>query len=303
MICTFCAALSLANTEETAENNDGSQRITVFYIELYKALNRVGNFVFSPVSVETSMFLAYYGSRGKTKNAIQRVVWPSPVETPRGRYYNITRTVRNSDFAIFLEPSKLFVSSGFPIRSSYFDTVKRNFLSDATNITGGSRQEVANEVNEWVSNTTNHQIKNLIHKNDISDMTSVLMLSCVDFTGVWKLRFKPEDTKMETFYLNRRDTKQVEMMHMTNKTFDVLVDFELNAKILVMPFADKNYVLTIFLPRRRDTIEDMKKKLFQSNVPVSTYVNRTAERTVLFALPKFTLDSVVALKEPLSNVR
>lgn len=294
--------MSSANSEEDTEH-DGLQRVTVFYTQLYKALNRVGNFVFSPVSVETSMFLAYYGSRGKTSDAIQRVVWPSPSETPTGRYNNLTRIVRNSDSSVFFEPSKMFVSENFEISRSYVDTVKNKFLTDVENIHIYPRQGTADQVNNWVLNVTANQIKNLINKNDFSDITSVLMLSCVDFTGNWKLKFQPQDTKLQTFHLNDKDTKQVQMMHLTNETFDVLVDFELDAKILVLPFVDKYYVLTIFLPRQRGKIEDMKKKLFESNVPVSTYVNKTTKRTVLLALPKFQLESVVELKDPLSKVR
>lgn len=303
VVFAFVACLSSANSEENADS-DGVPKYDLFYTKLYKALYKVGNFVFSPVSVETLMYLAYDGSQGTTSDDIQSVVWPSRSQTPTERYSNVTRTIRSSNVATFLEPTKIYVSDLLNLSSSYIDTVERKYLTDVTSINFYNRQEVATAINNWVLNVTNNRIKNMVNKSDFSHYhhISVLMMSCVDFTGVWNSKFKVEDTKLQTFYLNEWDTKEVEMMHITNKKFDVLLTDEPNARILVLPFTDENYVLTIFLPNERGKLEDMKKELFGLNIYIGAFVNDATRYTVNLALPRFKIESRLELKNPLSNV-
>lgn len=300
----LCSCLQSANSQENAED-DGTQKGKVFYLQLYKALNRRGNFLFSPVSVETWMYLAYDGSQGTTSDVIQRVVWPSPSQSPTDRYNTTPRTIRSSDeVAIFFEPSKIYVSDLLNLSSTYVDAVKSKFLTDVESINFSNGEEVAATINNWVLNVTNREITGLINKTDFDHhrYASMLMLSCLDFTGAWKKTFRVKHTKLQPFYLNDMDSKQVKMMHMANANFDILVDDRINANVLVLPLADKHFVLTIFLPNQRGKIEDMKKKLFSLNVTVGEFMKNATKRTVNFALPIFKLESTVKLKDALINV-
>lgn len=250
------------------------------------------------------MYLAYDGSQGTTSDVIQRVVWPSPSQSPTDRYSTITRTIRSSEVAIFFEPSKIYVSDLLNLSSSYVDAVKNKFLTDVESVNFSNGEEVATTINNWVFNSTNREITGLINRTDFDNhrYNSILMLSCLDFTGAWDRTFRVKHTKLQTFYLNDLDSKQVQMMHMTNTSFDILMDDRIDAKVLVLPFADKHFVLTIFLPNQRDKIEDMKRRLFGLNVTVGELMKNATKRTVNFALHIFKLESTVELKDALVNV-
>lgn len=302
-----CLYLTTINSDENV-NATNIQEINPFYVSLYKALNRRGNFVFSPVSVETLLFLAYDGSDGTTRETIQRVVWPLPTETPSERFRNIVRTVRNTERAILLEPNKIFIAKGFKLNSSYTDTVKRKYLTDVQTVNFSDREKATAAINQWIESVTNHGVRKFIKQHDLDADCRLILSSCVNFIGNWSLKFKSEDTKRQTFYVHKNDMRQVEMMYMHNKTLNISEDTDLNAKILVMDFEDNNYVLTIFLPHLNGNIEDMKSKLlgldkpFGLNKPISEYIRNTKRRLVNVALPKFSVESDINLKQPLINV-
>ena len=55
-------------------------------------------------------------------------------------------------------------------------------------------------INDWVSNTTKGQIKDLIPTDGVDASTDLVLANAVYFKGLWKSRFDKANSKRDIFY-------------------------------------------------------------------------------------------------------
>lgn len=57
------------------------------------------------------------------------------------------------------------------------------------------------QINNWVSNITKGNIKDLLPEKSIDESTDTVLANAVYFKGLWQSRFQPENSKRDVFYL------------------------------------------------------------------------------------------------------
>jgi serpin B len=66
-------------------------------------------------------------------------------------------------------------------------------------------------------------------------MTRLVLVNAVYFKGLWEKQFSADNTAVNTFHLNSKESKEVPMMHKKDK-FGYLQSEELDADILQMHY-------------------------------------------------------------------
>lgn len=94
--------------------------------------------------------------------------------------------------------------------------------------------KAASDINNWCSEITKTNIKNVISPGDYDDAL-VLLISAIYFNGLWEYPFPPHDTFPQKFFLNCNDSISVFFMKQSGQ-FYYLESDELDAKILRLPY-------------------------------------------------------------------
>jgi serpin B len=69
----------------------------------------------------------------------------------------------------------------------------------------------------------------------LNELTRLVLVNAVYFKGLWVKQFRADNTRLESFHLNSKESKDVQMMHKTAK-FGYLNSEELDADILEMQY-------------------------------------------------------------------
>jgi serpin B len=82
-------------------------------------------------------------------------------------------------------------------------------------------------------------------------MTRLVLVNAVYFKGLWAKQFSADNTRLESFHLNSKESKEVPMMHKKAK-FGYMISKELDADILQMNYQvslqlDANIHIQIFV--------------------------------------------------------
>lgn len=71
------------------------------------------------------------------------------------------------------------------------------------------------QINGFVANVTEGNIKDILQSGQISEMTRIVLANAAFFRGQWAAKFNKSDTKQEIFYSSPSKHVFVEMMHRT----------------------------------------------------------------------------------------
>lgn len=275
----------------------------------YNAVNKktAENVLFSPLSVESALTLALAGADGKTADDIRHAL---KVEGDKG---HITH-----DFHDFLESSvyktqenikaagpELYVANhfvaadGINISPEFNKLAEKELYSHAENANFKDGKDGVEKINQLIQKETHDKITNLLTKDDINAQTNALLVNGMYFKGKFKYPFNKFDTKPTEFFLNTRDKKTIDMMHIQGK-FNFAYLPEIDATALELPYANSDLTLLIMLPNNAGDLEQMEAKLkaFEFNYIPS----RLEPKNMCAYIPKFRVEYKLDLQKILERV-
>ncbi|XP_045471143.1 antichymotrypsin-2-like isoform X11 [Harmonia axyridis] len=271
-----------------------------FTNKLYKILSeKEGNVFFSPISAHTVLSMSYLGAEGTTKEAyVKSLALPDKESTANG-YQQISSKLNNAPNITLYMANKVYVANVAKLKESFSKAVVEKFNSEVQTVNFGANVEAAKTINSWVEQKTVNKIKNLISPDDLDALTRLVLVNAIYFKGSWHRKFQKSDTRTEPFYLNEKDTIDVQMMHI-EKSFRFKHDDNLKAKVLEMPYSNQEFSMVIILPDERDGIKDLEAKL--EKVDLTKITEDMYPSDVNVALPKFKIETTVNLNEALDKI-
>lgn len=268
--------------------------------KLYDIISRGGgNIIFSPISLHAVLSLAYQGTAGETENAFRNVLDIPLAKSAAEGYKEIMSTLNNVDDVALHIANKVFVMENYTLKDTFKAVASQYFLSEAENVNFIQNKAAAKIINDWVEGKTNNKIKDLILPDDLNELTRLVLVNAIYFKGDWLLKFDPAQTRVEPFYISETETVDCQMMHIKKK-FDFAVNSDLDAKILKLPYKNKNVSMVVILPNKRTGIKELEKKLLTRNLSTLTSYMRNVEVEV--SLPKFKIEATIELNDPLKEV-
>jgi len=271
-----------------------------FTTKLYNILaERPGNVFFSPISAHAVLSMAYQGAQGPTLEAFGKSLDVPNHPAAAIGYKDIINHLNNVSDVQLLMANKIYVMQGYALKSTFKDTIEKNFLSEVQPLDFNESVASAKQINSWVENKTQNKIKNLIQPDDVDSLTRLVLVNAIYFKGNWATKFKKESTKTEKFYVNENDSIDVQMMNNKAKFF-FKEDETLDAKVLELPYSNRDVSLIVILPNERNGIKELERKLTETDLSKITENLYKTEVTV--KLPKFKIETTVELNDPLKRV-
>ncbi|XP_058412578.1 serpin B3-like isoform X1 [Diceros bicornis minor] len=297
-----------------------SEANTHFAVDLFQQLKKSNkdNIFYSPLSISSALAMTYSGAQGNTALQIGKVS-VSSLYVDRCRLISLLACVEKSgnvhhQFQKLLTELKkptdayelnianrLYGEKKFQFRQEYMDDVKKFYLASVESADFiNAAEESRKKINSWVESQTKGKIKDLFPPHSLSSAILVLV-NAVYFKGQWDKIFYKEYTVEEKFWLNKDTSKSVQMMKQISYfNFTALEDMQ--AKILEMPYKDKDLSMMLVLPNEVDGLQKLEDKLTAEKLLEWTSSQNMRETLVDLRLPRFKVEKSYDLTNTLKSM-
>ncbi|KAG7157531.1 Serine protease inhibitor 88Ea-like 3 [Homarus americanus] len=252
--------------------------------ELYVPGSATGNFFFSPFSIWNALVLAYFGSAGRTREQLQRVLnLKNPADT-----LATYKAVDRLDYVIDLA-NRIYVDVNLPLR----DCVNHVLSEEVQLLNFSQVNEAANKINQFVSETTRSKITQVVTPLDLENAV-MAVVNAAYFKGLWLTPFKTSLTSKDKFFTSPNQHTLVDMMNL-NDYFKVGISSELGATVLELPYKGEAASMFVLLPDSAATDDNTTTPLDSMLTRLTPYTLRAALATltnqeVVIKIPKFEME-------------
>lgn len=297
LILSFSLSMDNNTAIISASNN-------AFGIDLYKKIitEEKGNIFISPYSISSALAMTYAGARGNTEKQMAKVL-----------YFNIPQEDLHKAFSslnsYFNRPNKsyqlaiansLWGQTNYPFQKEFINLLNKYYsagFNEVDFINEENREKARLTINKWVEDKTNNKIKNLIHPEDISALTRLILVNAIYFKGKWQNQFDPQETRDMPFNLENQKKISVPMMHQEGR-FNYTEDDEV--QVLELPYSENEVSMIIFLPKEGISLSDFEKEISVERIN-KLLANLTQEKVDVY-IPKFKMEKRYILNKPLIDL-
>ncbi|KAF7697308.1 alpha-2-antiplasmin [Silurus meridionalis] len=244
------------------------------------------NVVLSPLSISLALSQLALGARNETEKQLLGALHAALLSD----YYKTLSCLQEQLIVKAVKvASRIYLKPGFGLRKEFLERSLQLFRSSPKPITS------VEEVNQWVEEATDDNIKNFL---SILPPSVVLMLiNAVHFKGEWKSRFDARFTTKDLFYIDRQTSVKVDMMMGSKHPLSMFVDGEQGIQVARFPF-QKNISFLVVMPMQSENLSRAAANLNISEL----YRRLPNEIPMLVKLPKFKLEYKQDLQQALTSM-
>lgn len=196
----------------------------------------------------------------------------------------------------------ILVNVEYPLLPSFQQNVQKNYYAAVENMDFSNHNQVAANINEWASRSTDGFIDKVLEPDDITDDAAAFLMNALYFKAKWagsdfSPMFRERDTVEDKFTRADGSVKQVKYMRKTSYLRYAEMD---GYRVLALPYAGGKFFMYILLPDGND-LDGLVKKLPQiSWSSILGAFHQDAE--VELKLPRFDIENKVYLTDPLQEM-
>lgn len=275
--------------------DDGS-----FALNMYSRLCAVeGNVAFSPHSIATALGMALKGARGGTAAAMATALNvpadPAEYDAQMTALIKSLREISSFGGPRMQISNRMWPQDGYYIREAYEASLENVFDADTEAVDYEADAEVARQtINKWVALATANRIKELLPQGILNSLTRLVLTNTIWFKGRWALAFKAEETQDADFYSGAAPVKVPMMKQSGDFPYADAASFQ----ALEMPYIGDRVAMLILLPRERDGIGALERKL--DAALLKQCIDNLKKTKVDVSIPRFTAQQNASLKEILT---
>lgn len=262
-----------------------------------------GNIFFSPFSISSALAMTAEGAKGQTASEMWSVLKVETDPATRQADYSAVFGVLNSPNNNYqLSTSNdLWVEQTFPLLPSYLNVVQGAYHAGLTPLDFiGSPDPSRTTINYAVANQTAGKITNLLPAGSITDITRLVLTNAIYFKADWAVQFTAANSLPGAFNVTPTSQVTPQMMRMTYP--GTIEDFNGTAKVLELPYVNKDVSMFVFLPNGTDT------SALEANLNTASFEGWLAARQapapsltqVDLELPKFQFSTSYSLNDTLA---
>uniref|UniRef100_A0A8C3SR55 Serpin family B member 11 n=1 Tax=Chelydra serpentina TaxID=8475 RepID=A0A8C3SR55_CHESE len=278
-----------------------SQAITEMGLDLYNELNKNSankNIFFSPMSISAGLVMVLLGARGNTANQMQMV----SVNKTHVHFQTLLSQLKNLNKSYVLSlANSLFAQKGYNFHQQYLECTKELYGAMLQTVDFGSATEAARQtINSWVESKTQGKIRELFVPGVIDSTAVLVLVNAIYFKANWEYKFEEKHT-ITFCWSNDNPIKSVQMMYQKDR-FKIAHIQEMNAQILMLPYAGKSLNMIILLPDDITGLEQVERAMTYEKLTHWTSLESMREREVEVYLPRFKLEDTFELNLPLKEM-
>lgn len=274
-------------------NLDVPKNQNEFAINLYRqiASTQKDNIVLSPYSIYTAVAMAYLGARGQTEFQMSETMRYSLKQADFHLALKNNREkllATNSEDQVLNIANSVWVQRKSAMLDTYYKDLKNFYGSGFEYVDFKNQSEKAREkINDWVSEKTNENIKNLIGEGALGPETKLVLANAIYFKGNWANPFKKQNSGKDDFYDSNGDPVKTTFMNMNGESFSYMENDLLQA--LMLPYSTGKYALTILLPKDKDAgVQKLEKYLTINNL--FHWWSVMSDQKINLSIPKFKME-------------
>jgi serpin B len=294
MLALFACTSGLLAQQGIASGKDSLHVVDAnnqFAFDFYRNLNaheKGKNIFVSPFSVSSALAMAYEGSSGNTRKQIASVFHFDMPDAKRQADFSklLLETVAGPGKHYKLEVANaLWGQKNFHFDPAFAHTIDKFYGGGFNQVDyAGDKPGSIKKINSWVESKTAGKIQNLIHPDDINQLTRLVITNAIYFKGDWASPFMKSDTKDEPFHLGDGKTVQTPMMQQTGRFRFVR---ENGMAAIELPYLDNDLSMIVLLPD--GNAEQLGESLSLEQVRQLAVDMYSQEVNVL--LPRFKFDT------------
>ena len=199
-LCAFSTLFRTRLSPSIAES--GNQ----FGLELFYFLNEPGkNVVLSPLSINSSLYMAYLGSDGSTEKNMASVLklkgTKRSITSDFGSYLSSLEKSRYSSGGYHFGISNfLFLQQGFSTVNQFKRDIQDGFDGKVITVDFKKPSLATRTMNSAISKGSGGVIKDLFSQSEITGATRLVLANSQTFQGNWSTPFPTKRTRNAVFY-------------------------------------------------------------------------------------------------------
>uniref|UniRef100_A0AC35TMF5 SERPIN domain-containing protein n=1 Tax=Rhabditophanes sp. KR3021 TaxID=114890 RepID=A0AC35TMF5_9BILA len=273
-----------------------------FSISLLKQLftndTKNESFIFSPISLSMSLAMVFAGAKNQTKEELSRLLIGGEDIKYFHNYFaiffqHVKERLTREEVKLYLANS-IYLAEDLTLENEFMEVIGEYYNGQINQVDFKDSAVVADEINNFVEQITNHVIKNMVSSDSFNENTRLVLINAIYFKASFDNIFDEVDTYESDFYMTSDKTKKVEMMHKTDRYFYNEND---QFQILIIPYNYYSQYFYILLPKENTELNEALTT-FNADTFVSLS-EEASENKVQVSLPKFKIDSKFEMKDVL----
>ena len=261
---------------------------------------------YSPASLLIALAMTSHGARGNTAAEIMEVLHVASVSSPdlnrSMKKFIDTLNEGSDENNKLLTANRLFVQKSFDILEAFKEGTREFYDAELAQVDYITNAEYAREeINHWVEQKTNDNIKDLIPPGILNSDTRMTLVNAIYFKGLWLEKFKKERTISKSFFVSQNEEIKVNMMHQ-KADFKYFESQELTFQVLEMPYIGGKMSMVIYLPKEINGLAELEEQMTFDCLQKSLSLLDTSKKSVEVFLPKFKLTQQFDLNDILSKM-
>ncbi|UMM33660.1 hypothetical protein L5515_007054 [Caenorhabditis briggsae] len=255
--------------------------------------------VFSPVSIALVLALVHTGALGNSKKQIENSLLNKAncnncqfVNHFSNVYKNLQKGINGVEVNI---ANRLYLKRGSTAKRMFLSAISLNYGSEARALDFRT-SDAMQKINGYVKSSTKGKIERIITCQDSIRSANGLLINAMSFKGGWEDGF-PQLPGKQLFHKNEREGVLMGMLADNSirgySSDDVF-------QVLTLKYVDPRFQLSIFLPKRRNGLNDALKKL--DNRRFENLLDNVKPTLVNTELPKFSVNYRLSLKNSLKAI-
>ena len=260
-------------------------------IELYNKLQQSDDIVYSAHSLFIAFSLLYLGSGGETKRQLEKVFGFERIESFESELRSLLQAcaVKPESPSQYEMTNSIWTDKRFNLNPAFVGKVSEMMCRLESVDFQNSPDEAVHTINEFISSATHNKINDFLKRESISESTVALIINSLYFKSRWQEVFDPLFEGILFEGVGRVKAMSKGLFIRSSVTDDYTS--------VVIPYADKNYTMTIVMPTSDET---SLSATFIKDVMINTM--KKEPTNIKLTMPQFNMRSQLSLKEVLMRM-
>ncbi|PIC37247.1 hypothetical protein B9Z55_015936 [Caenorhabditis nigoni] len=275
---------------------------TDFGLGLLRQQNLNKSLVFSPLSIALALSLVHVAANGETRSQIREALVKGATDEELELHFaNISAALLGAQKGKGVQvkiANHVFSRSGFPIKQTYLDAIKKLYNAGATSLNFDDPEASAESINKFVCENTGEHIKKIIKPDSITPDTVAVLTNALYFKADWLHKFDKEATGKGEFFSSADSKREMDFLNAgeVHRSYAENDQFQ----VLSLPYTDQSFALTIFLPKIRFGLAEALKTL--DSATIQHLMANGSDELVNVRIPKWKIETELALVEALQHI-